>query len=340
MAVLKAKPEKFIPYLFPLLQRELVTPLLVTRVADDTFVGAQGDTVTMRVGGLRTVARKYEWRTRTAPIVLDDIEGGDGIPITFGTHTYSATGLTDENVTMDEVELVREVLQPQVEAVARDLEGDVVAAYDDLPTRETVTFREVAPGAAGFDPEVNDPYFVALNAQAALDRQRRAPRNGRVWLVGSNVAAAILKSDRVSKFDWAGPSNALALREATIANLAGLNVVTSQALDPDFSVVTHQSSLVLGTVAPKAPRGAVMSQAAGANGFAMRWLMDYDSNFLRDRSIVSMFSGITHVYDEVHLDGPREGQLITPDEYGTGGLPAAPASARAVKVLFTPRTGA
>lgn len=327
MAVIKAKPEKFIGYLFPLLERELVVPLLTTRIDGGDFKGAQGDTLTMRVGDLRTVARKYEWRTRTAPIVLDDIQGGDGIPITFGTHTYSATGLTDENYTMDEIDLTSEVLQPQVEAVARDLESDVVAAYDALPTREEVDFTE---GDA--DPEVGDPYIVALNAQRALDRQKRAPRNGRVWLVGANVAAAILKSDRVSKFDWAGPSNALALRDATIARLAGLDVVSSQELDPDFSVVTHRSSLVLATVAPKAPRGAAMSQSASGNGFSMRWLMDYDANFLRDRSIVSMFSGLTEVYDEIDLD---TGQLKTEDDY-TGIGADVPKSARAVKVNFTP----
>jgi len=324
MAVIKAKPEKFIPYLFPLLQRELVVPLITTRVADDTFVGAQGDTVTMRVGGLRTVARKYEWRTRTAPIVLDDIQGGDGIPITFGVHTYSATGLTDEHYTMDEIDLVREVLQPQTEAVARDLEADVVAAYTALPTRESVTFTENSS-----NKEIGDPYVVAINAGRALDRQKAAPRSGRVWLVGANVAAAILKSDRVSKFDWAGPSNALALRDATIARLAGLDVVVSDAFDPNFSVVTHGTSLVLGTLAPKAPRGASMSQAARADGFAMRWLMDYDSNFLRDRSIVSMFSGIARVFDERNADGSIKTAYTNVGQ-------DVPKSARTIKVLFTP----
>jgi hypothetical protein len=303
--------------------------MLTTRVADDTFVGAQGDTVTMRVGDLRTVARKYEWRTRTAPIVLDDIQGGGGIPITFGTHTYSATGLTDENYLMDEVELTREVLQPQVEAVARDLESDTVAAYNALPTREEVDFKENAANR-----NVSDPYFVAINAQAALDRQKRAPRAGRVWLAGANVAAAILKSDRISRYDSAGADNSSALRDATILRIAGLDVVVSQEFDPDFSVVTHKSSLVLGTVAPKAPRGAAMSQAASADGFGMRWLMDYDANFLRDRSIVSMFSGITEVFDEIFLSGTKEGQLKTPDDYGGAGEVATPKSARAVKVNF------
>ncbi|MDQ3343832.1 MAG: hypothetical protein M3524_09715, partial [Actinomycetota bacterium] len=270
-------------------------------------------------------------RTRTAPIVLDDIQGGGGIPITLDTHTYSATGLTDENFTMDEVELTNEVLKPQSEAVARDLETDVVTQYNGLLTRETVTFTENAANS-----EISDPYKVAINAGMKLDRQKRVPQAGRVWLVGANVAAAILKHDRFSKFDWAGPLNATALREATIARVANFDVVTSPEFDPNFSIFTHRSSLVLGTVAPKAPRGATFSASARADGFALRWLMDYDSNFLRDRSIVSMFSGITPVYDEIFLTGTKKGELKVATDYTNVDAATSPASARAVKVNFTP----
>lgn len=327
MAVIKAKPEKFIPYLFPLLQRQLVTPLLTTPIAFENFVGAQGDTVTMRVGELRTVARKYEWRTRTAPIVLDDIQGGGGIPITLGAHSYSATGLTDEHLLMDEIDLTREVLAPQTEAVARDLEADVVAAFNALPTREEQDFVE-----GGADKETSDPYFVALNARNKLRRQRRVGTAEMFWLVGTNVETAILKSDRLARNDSAGNRNESALFDANVGRIGGLNVVSSTEVDPDFSIVTGRSSLVLGTAAPLAPRGATFATRAAKDGFAMRWMMDYDANFLRDRSIVSMFSGITEIFDEVDANG----DLITPDQYGTAGYPAAPKSARAVRVNFTP----
>lgn len=330
MAVLKAKPEGFIPYLFPLLERDLIFPLLTTRVADDVFVGKLGDTVSMRVGKLRAKARKYEWRTRTNPIVLDDINGGGSIPITFGEHNISATGLTDENLKMDEVELVREVLQPQVEAVAEQLEDDVIAAYAALATREEQDFTE---GSA--DKEIGDPYFVALNARRKLLKQRRVSAGQLYWLVGTDVETAILKSDRLARFDSAGASNSTALRDATIGRIGGLTVVSNPNVDPEFSVVTGTSSLVLGTVAPPAPRGAAFTAAASRNGIAMRWLMDYDANFLRDRSIVTMWSGINKVYDEIHLSGAKQGDLKVATDY-TGVGADVPMSARAVKVNFTP----
>jgi hypothetical protein len=326
VAVIKAKPEKFMRWLFPLAEREMVMSLLVTRVADDTFNGAQGDVVTMRIGGLRTVARKYEFRTRTAPIVLDDIEGGEGIPIKLDTHTYSATGLTDEQMTLDDIDWTSEVIAPQAKAVALDLDTDVRTAFDGLRFKRSTPFTEGTDDAAG------DPYKVLVEANKLLNADRVATKSNRYWLVGSNVAAAILKHDRVSKFDWVGPSNTLALREATIARLAGTDVVTSDELDPDFSVLMHKSVLVMGSVAPVIPRGAKEGRRVTQNGLGLRWICDYDAAYLRDRSIVSSFSGITPVYDErVGGDGADRYDLKTYANPETDAV-----SVRAVEIPFTP----
>ena len=139
MAVLKAKPEKIIEFFLAMVGRELIGPDLITRVSEDFFKGAQNDTVSMRVGNLRAVARDYEFRTRTAPIVMDDIEGGDTIPITLDRHVYSATGLTDEQLTLDNLEFATDVLTPQVEAVVGNYESKVVAASRAAQAASTVS---------------------------------------------------------------------------------------------------------------------------------------------------------------------------------------------------------
>ncbi|HEX5511617.1 MAG TPA: hypothetical protein VFX41_07855 [Actinomycetales bacterium] len=331
MAVIKAKPEKFMPFLLPLVRRRLIIPEMVVRVAEDTFKGAQGDTVTMRVNGLHTVARKYEFRTRTAPIVLDDIQGEGGIPVKLDTHTYSATGLTDEQMTLDEIGWLTDVMEPQATAVANDLEKDVADTFqNELLTRYSIDF------AHG-----DDPYLVAVEAQRILDGQRGlVPADGRFWLVGTNVAASILAHDRVSKSSEG--TNAMAesaLHRAEIANIAGFRVVKSLEVDPNFSVFMHKSALVLGTVAPVAPRGASQSAKISKDGFGMRWIADYDANFLRDRSIVSMFSGLTPVYDErIGGDGTDRYNLKPLESYTMVG-DDVPKTFRAIKVNFTPAAG-
>lgn len=329
MAVIKAKPEKFVPMFLGVLDRELVTPLVVTRANDADFVGALGDTVSMRVGGLRAVARKYEWRTRTNPIVLDDIQGGDKIAIKLDTHTVSATSLTLEQLTLDEINLTTDVLAPQALAVAEDLESDVVAALQAAPFK-----REVAATSD------TDPLLVATEARRLLNADKVAPMSNRFFLVGTDVEAAWLASDRLSRYDSTGLEGTPALRDAIIGRLAGAPVIVSQALPPNFAFYGHRSALVLGNVAPVVPAGATAGRrGVSRNGIAMTWIQDYDANYSRDRSIVQSFSGITSVQDERKANGdlldPTDpnygvknvrGVKITLD-FGTSGgsvLPATP----------------
>jgi hypothetical protein len=294
VAVLKDKSRKIIPFLFPVLTQTSILPMLFTRVADDTFTGTQGDTVSMRVPGvnlgLRAVARKYEWRERRAPIVTDDIvQSGRKMDLTFGVHTYSATELTDEHFTMDEVDLATEVVMPQAESVAKDLEYDIQDAFGQLRTKVTLAFN---PG--------DDPYDFAVDAQAELSGFKVAPNDGnRTWLVGTNVAKEILKSDRITRYDSFGQGNQDALLRGQIANLAGLNIVQHTDVNPNFSMIFHKTGLIVGTVAPKIPPTTAVSGARlSQRGFALRHIIDYDSSFMAMRSVVSCFSGINPLYDE------------------------------------------
>lgn len=308
MAVIKAKPEKIIDFFLGMVGRELLGPDLITRVSDDFFKGAQNDTVSMRVGNLRAVARDYDFRTRTAPIVLDDIEGGDTIPITLDRHVYSATGLTDEQLTLDNIEFATDVLTPQVEAVVGNYEDKVVAAFRAAQVADTVsTVLET------------DPHLVAVEARRLMNAHKVAPFGGRIFLVGSDVEAAWLTSDRLANADNIGDVSA-AVREATIGRLAGAPVVVHPELDPGEAYYFHKSSFVMGSVAPVAPRGAVVSAATSRNGYSARWLMDYDPNFLRDRSVVSSFIGINEILDERDANGD---------------IVASPDNVRIVKINFT-----
>lgn len=293
MAVLKAKPEKFVPMFLAVLDRELVTPLVVTRANDADFVGALNDTVSMRVGGLRAVARKYEWRTRTNPIVLDDIQGGDKIAVKLDTHTVSATSLTLEQLTLDEINLTTEVLAPQALSVAEDLESDVVAALQAAPFKRTIA------ADAG-----TDPLLIGTEARRLLNADKVAPRSNRFFLIGTDVEAAWLASGRLADYDKTGQTGTPALRDAIVGRLSGAPVIVSDALPVDFAFYGHKSALVLGNVAPVVPQGATYGRrGVSRNGIAMTWIMDYDANYSRDRSIVQSFSGITSVQDERKANG-------------------------------------
>jgi hypothetical protein len=327
MAVRKLKARKQINFALPMLQRQLIAPLVTTMLGGDMFKGALGDTVNLKVtDGSIATAREYDFRGRTGPIVLDDIfQSGGNFPVKLNTHLYSATGLEDEHFTLDDITFATDVLAPQVSAVAEKMEKKTVTAFRNLTFKHTLTFDAS-----------DDPHLVTLEARRLMDSDKVAPRNGRVHLVGSDIAAAWLASDRLSKYESTGETGTPALRDAIIGRLAGAPVIEHNGLEPDEGYYLHSSGLLVANVAPVVPRGAVTGDSGISRlGYGLRWIQDYDANYLRDRSIVSSFYGVNEVRDERDEDGNwivevgefddeqlevmrnRDGSTVTPVAVGT-----------------------
>lgn len=325
MAVIKPKPEKVVDFFLAMLQRELVIPNLVTRVGDEFFTGAKDDTVTLRIPGLVATGRDYEWRTRTEEIEFDDINGGEGVTVKLDTHSYSATELTDEHMTLDEVDFATEVLAPQVAAVVNRFEAKTLAGFRGANVKHSLTFD----GA-------DDPHLVALEAKRRMDAEKVAPAGGRVFLVGSDIAAQWLASDRLSRADSIGADGAnSAVRDSVIGRLANSTVIESSSLNPGEGYYFHKTGIVLGSVAPRIPRGAVQGARLAKNGFAVRWIQDYYANKLVDRSIVSAFLGVNDVRDERNADGTLLTEVA--DDDGAGPHTAVVRkNVRIVKLTGTP----
>jgi hypothetical protein len=292
-----------------------VLPQVFTKYDGGNFRGAEDDTVTFRLPGV-TQARDYEWRTRTNPIVLDKI-GRTKISIKLDTHTYSAIPITDEELTLDLENFVAEILDPQLVAVIERLEGKVMAGLRAAP------FKTTNLAAA----EADDPYKKALSFKKVLDKQF-TPKSGRKLLVGANVAEWILGSDSLVKYDTAAATTAY--REATLGRLAGFDIVESARLTDNEFFAVHPSALVLANVAPENPDGAVYSERRSYRGMGVRVLRDYDPNFLRDRSVVSTFTGISSVNDEYLTDA--NGLVLDVD----GNPQITDKNVRGAKGTFTP----
>ena len=327
MAVRKLKAKKQIKFALPALQRQLIAPLVTTMLGGDNFKGALGDTVWLEVDDASiAVAREYDFRGRTGPIVLDDIfQGGGKFPVRLNKHIYHATGLEDEHFTLDDISFARDVLRPQVNAVAEDLEARTVAAFRNLSFKHTITFDAA-----------DDPHLISIEARRLMDSERVAPRAGRVHLIGSDIAAAWLASDRLSKYDSTGETGTPALRDAVIGRLGGAPVIEHTGLDPDEGYYLHSSGLLVANVAPAVPVGVTAGQSGvSSRGYGLRWIADYDPNYLRDRSVVSTFYGVNEVRDERAANGNwivetgefdadelsvlrnRDGSTITPVAVGT-----------------------
>lgn len=305
MAVIKVKPEKVVQMALEIMARNVVSPYISTRIPDGAFVGAEGDTISVNIGGLKAVARDYEFRTRTAPIVMDDITGAGKVAFKLDKHVVSATSITLEQLTLDEISLMDDVVGPQAQAVADDLEAKVLAKFQTIPWKRTMAITADM-----------DPLRVAAEARRLLSADKVAPMAGRVYLIGSDIEANWLVSDRLSKYDSTGQEGTPALRDAIIGRLVGAPVISLPDLPPDFIWYGHKSALAIANVAPVVPAGAhTGKQGMTKSGFAGTWIADYDSAYARDRSMFHSFAGLTDVRDERNADGT----LIDPDgsDYAT-----------------------
>lgn len=289
MAHVFLKPTVVVDTAIKLLQREIILPQLVWLNGIGDFAGKYQDTITIRVPA-RTVAHRRALRGTGAArnLTTEDLTE-NAIPVTLDHDTYHAVALTDEELSLDITDFATQVLNRQVRAVAEDLENGL---------RDTI---------AGADYTTNNMIVHATTTttwDAIVDARRKLndkyiDRAGRVLVVGSAVEAAFLKDPTFKRYDSVGETPNSALRDATIGQVAGLNVVVSDALKPGDAYMFHPTAFIMATRPPQAPKGASFTASAAAAGLAIRWLMDYDYANTTDRSLVDTFVGYKAVVDPV-----------------------------------------
>lgn len=309
MANVFLKPTRILRTSLALLEREIVLPRTVWAYGRADFAGAKDDTVTLRLPSILT-ARDYEWRTRTAPIQIDDLTE-KGVDIKLDKHPYSAVAITDEQLELDIESFSEQVSMPQMRAVAERLEGYIATALAAAPWKETVTYN-ASTGSA---------YSAVVEARRVLNNAN-VPMADRHLVMGTGVEAAFLNDDHLSKFDQSGSDDAL--REAQIGRIAGFTAMVSNAIPEDAMYAYHRTAIAWANIAPRVPEGATAGASEVLGDLAMRWIRDYDPNFLRDRAVVSAFAGVTAV-----TDGPLT------DLDGAGPNPAVPTVVRGVNFDVT-----
>lgn len=282
-------PEKYAALALASLEKNAVLPMAFTRLDGSAFKGARDDKLTVfRTGGI-TRARDYEWRTRTDPIVLDRIARTE-TTIKMNDHIYNAIPITDEELSLDVRNFVEEVLSPQMDAVVQRAEGKVFRAL----TSEN-GFKRTDLTVDGSKRVLTE----LLGVKSVLDGQG-TPKSGRTLIVGSNFANWIRASEDLLKYD---PSQATTVfRQSTLGRVADFEILESTMIEDDSFYAVHKSALVFANMAPQAPDGATYASRQSYNGWSLRVLKDYDPNFLRDRSIVSMFGGVAPVLDELKME--------------------------------------
>jgi hypothetical protein len=265
-----------------MLARRLVLPQTVTIVPGDEFAGDNGDTVTIRV------PQPSAAREQTSPgstITYDDVTE---IPVALTLkHLYHAKRVTDEELSLELRDFARQILRPQVDAVATGAEDLLAAAMNGLPA-SGVEFANAASEA--------DTIGILLAVRQELGGAD-VPAGDRFLAVSPSIATRLLSVDKFTDVNRSGMPQALS--EATLGRLYGFTVVESNGLTDDTAVAYHRSGFAMSNRVPTRPSGATDSAVArDASGtIGVRHIRQYVPDRLADASVVSTFAGATAVAD-------------------------------------------
>lgn len=283
---------------------------LVTRSGFEKFVGQEGDTVNVRVKGSLPV-RNYAWRNdRSQPLITDTVQDTVVQIKVELDRNYSAVKLTDESKAFDFDGSWGDIFERQTDALVNYNEAKIAEQVLGAPY-EVIRYADNSASALEAAAKINrDPIFNAfVDAKADL-KKLRAPGTGYVALVGSEFAAELQKNQKLVTAVGNGDS---ALAAATVGTIAGVTVVEDPLMPDDEAHIFLKSAFVFYNAAPIVPNSVPYGAAAAAGGFALRWLMDYDTSFATDRSLFDTFVGYDYTKDLIEIQD-ENGRPHTSDE--------------------------
>jgi hypothetical protein len=301
------KPEVLVATAVGMLEQDLALPNTFQKEGIEKFVGAEGDAYAVKVEGVLPY-RTYGWRNdRTESIKYDELAERKTV-VQFGDDIYSGVRVTDEQMKMD-VDGWAKFLRPQTKAVGRGLQ---YKAVDHLVGADyAVTIGNAEQNLRGALIEARK----VLNAFNVPDEQR--------WLVvGTDFESALLNDDKLNLAQNVGEGEAVsALREATIGRRMGFNIVVDQTIPSDAAYAYVRSAFIFMSGAPVKPTGAAYGASTSYEGIGLSWIVDYDMDKQRDRSVVKTFPGFRSVKDVlVARDADTKQEFVVPGEHFVRGI--------------------
>lgn len=311
------KPKVILDTGIDILKDRSVASHLVTRDGFEKFDGAEGDTVNVKVPEPLKVREYALGNDRSQPIITDTT-GEISVPMKVEkSRNYSAIKLTDEQRMFDFDGAWGDLQFRQLEALAGYNQFKIIDQVLNAPyaiqRKVDATTQSIKDQAAlGRDPIYNA--FV----DATRDLKRlRAPGTGYVALAGSGAVAEIKKNQKLVSAEGTGTG---ALAEVMVGKIGGVTVVEDPLIPDDEVHIFVKSAFLFYNAAPPLPQSVPFAQSAAVDGFALSWLMDYDTAFLVDRSVFQTIVGYSYTRDLVEIQDTAGAPHISDETYFTRGI--------------------
>lgn len=264
-----------------LLTRMLKLPRTVTTIPGSEFAGSNGDTITIRVP--QPTASRVQ--TAGSVITFDDI---DEVPVAVQVnHLYHAKLVTDEELSLEIFDFARQILRPQIAAVATGAENEVTTAIASVPA-----FGAPIQFPLNADPAADEAVILAAREELSTND---VPDDDRWFVCSPSIMTRVLSIPKFVRVDESGSDQAL--RRAIVGRLYGFEFLESNGLAADTAAAYHSSGIGMGNRVPVRPSGAVDSSTQSSGGVGLRHIRQYVPDRLSDASVVSTFAGASPVAD-------------------------------------------
>lgn len=315
---LKVKPQVLAEGAVEALYDKLSISNTVTKRSDaKTFYKSAGDTITQRVKGTLPV-RTYTARNDRSQPIVTDVYSETTVDLKISQdRPYSAVKITDEQKDWDFQDGWGDIADAQIETLGQYLEHGTLTQIMSAPYERVIVIDDTEATVKNKIALNQDAFYNAvIDAKNAMKRMR-TPNEKHYCVVGLDFADALVKSNKLVKVQGTGDS---ALANDTIGTLAGVTFIVSTHVPADEAIIYASSGFLTFTGAPSVPQSVPFGSTASANGWALRWLMDYDTGYLTDRSVYDTYAGYAYTLDRIAVFNGESQHIVSDDEFFVRGV--------------------
>lgn len=318
---LKVKPAVLVEAAVSALKDELVIANTVTKRTDlTTFFKSSGDTISQRVKGTVPVRTYTARNDRSQPIITDNYQETVVTVTISADRPYSAIKMTDEQADWDFTDGWGDIIEAQTSSIASYLEHGVLNQILKAPYERVILVKDDAAGlTAAADANQEVFYNAVVEAKKAL-RLMRTPNDTLYAICGVDFEEKIIKSNRFLKDQGRGDD---ALTSASLGTIAGVQFVSSTHIPADEAYLYASSGFLAFTGVPRVPQSVPFGATASAGGWGLRFILDYDTAYLTDRSVFDCYAGYSYVKDRLSVFDGSSRDIISADEYFVRGVKLA-----------------
>lgn len=263
------------------LRNNAVMAKLVHRDYSNEFVGAVGDTITIRKPATFT-ADEF-----TDTINVQDATEGR-VEVKMDKHLDVSFSVTAKQMTMDIKDFSAQLLVPAMQAFADKVDKYLIALESIATNRHSHASGVIAPADM-----IAARKFLTENAAPLADRR---------FVVGATAEADLLGSDLFTNADKVG-DNGTALREASLGRKYGMDCYVDQNISKGEnytpSIAFHKNAMALVTRPLALPLGASKAAIVDYDGFALRVVYGYNIEKKTDTVSIDMLCGVKLLNDKL-----------------------------------------